>query len=163
MHAISLWQPYASLIADRVKTKETRSWYPHREALGKRIAIHASKRKPTRSEYDSFPQEIHDAMIGNQGLFWMETIPYGAFVATAILDYVFTVERFVSARTVKGMLTRSKHGQFHSEQREMCVDVFGDFSVGRKIWGLSDIKKLDTPVPAVGRQGLWRCELKGEI
>ena len=55
MHAISLWQPYASLIADGVKTKETRSWFPSREALGKRIAIHASKRKPTHAEYERFP------------------------------------------------------------------------------------------------------------
>ena len=110
---------------------------------------------------NDFPQEIHENMTENHDQFWVETVPYGAIVATAKLDYCFTVEKFLSPRTVKGMLTRSIHGQFRTDQREIYADVFGDYSVGRKIWGLSDIEKLERPIPTVGRQGLWQVNLKG--
>lgn len=43
MKAISLWQPYASLIALGAKTIETRSWAPPAQYLETRIAIHAAK------------------------------------------------------------------------------------------------------------------------
>lgn len=47
MKAISLWQPYASLIAAGKKTIETRTHSRRRSLAGQRIAIHAAKRKLT--------------------------------------------------------------------------------------------------------------------
>ena len=47
MKAITLHQPWASLIAEGVKTIETRSWAPPAALWGERIAIHAATRKPT--------------------------------------------------------------------------------------------------------------------
>lgn len=44
MKAVSLWQPWASLIACGAKTIETRSWPAPRTVVGQRIAIHAAKR-----------------------------------------------------------------------------------------------------------------------
>ena len=43
MKTISLWQPYASLIAAGVKTIETRGWAPPKGLMGQRIAIHAAR------------------------------------------------------------------------------------------------------------------------
>ena len=43
MKTISLWQPYASLIAAGEKTIETRGWAPPKGVMGQRIAIHAAK------------------------------------------------------------------------------------------------------------------------
>ena len=43
MPAISLHQPWASLIAYGVKTIETRSWRPPTKFIGQRIAIHGAK------------------------------------------------------------------------------------------------------------------------
>ena len=40
MKAISLWQPWASLIAAGVKPYETRHWSPPRELIGQRIATY---------------------------------------------------------------------------------------------------------------------------
>ena len=51
MYTITLWQPWASLIADGVKQYETRSWKPPWHLVGKRIAIHAAKRKITEQEF----------------------------------------------------------------------------------------------------------------
>ena len=50
MKAITLHQPWASLIAEGIKTIETRSWAPSREIIGQRIAIHAAKRKSTEED-----------------------------------------------------------------------------------------------------------------
>ena len=44
MKAISLHQPWASLIAVGIKTIETRSWAPPKALIGQRIAIHAAKK-----------------------------------------------------------------------------------------------------------------------
>jgi ASCH domain len=44
MKAISLWQPWASLIACGAKPFETRHWAPPRELIGQPIAIHAAKK-----------------------------------------------------------------------------------------------------------------------
>ena len=43
MKAISLWQPWASLIACEAKRIETRSWKPPQSLIGERIAIHAAQ------------------------------------------------------------------------------------------------------------------------
>ncbi|HKS17099.1 MAG TPA: hypothetical protein VJU16_07285, partial [Planctomycetota bacterium] len=42
MKALSLIEPWASLVALGHKKVETRSWCPPPSAIGKRIAIHAS-------------------------------------------------------------------------------------------------------------------------
>ena len=44
MYAITLHQPWASLIALGVKTVETRSWPASARLVGQTIAIHAGKR-----------------------------------------------------------------------------------------------------------------------
>lgn len=42
MRALTLWQPWASLVAIGAKTIETRSWPAPASAVGERIAIHAA-------------------------------------------------------------------------------------------------------------------------
>ena len=44
MYAITLHQPWASLIALGVKTVETRSWPAPAHLVGQTIAVHAGKR-----------------------------------------------------------------------------------------------------------------------
>ena len=59
MYAISLWQPYASLIAEGIKVQETRNWAPPKHLIGERIAIHAAKRRLTKAELRELPSMIH--------------------------------------------------------------------------------------------------------
>jgi hypothetical protein len=41
---------------------------------------------------------------------------------------------------------------------------WGDFTPGRYAWLLADVRKLDEPIPAKGRQGLWEWdELLGGV
>lgn len=44
MKALSLWQPWASLMADGRKKIETRHWRPPAWLVGQQVAIHATKR-----------------------------------------------------------------------------------------------------------------------
>lgn len=44
--ALTLWQPWASLVAEGVKTIETRSWPAPAALAGERIAIHAGAKRP---------------------------------------------------------------------------------------------------------------------
>src|SRR5262245_34476504 len=75
MKAISLWQPWASLIAIGTKTMETRDWAPPREYLGGRIAIHAAKRPVC------FPPDIADDLHEAFGFCALNhRLPRGAIV-----------------------------------------------------------------------------------
>jgi len=136
--AISLWQPWASAIANGVKHIETRHWRTWHEGP---IAIHAAKKR-TRELRGVFNHLILE-FGGFAGAFEspFDDLPFGAIVATANL-----LECVRTDMIAKSMLTREEI-------------ALGDYSRGRYAWILTDIKKLPTPVPATGHQGLFNVEL----
>lgn len=88
MKAITVWQPWASLLASGRKKYETRSWATSYRSP---IAIHAAKR-PVR--------QTIDALVADRGAGWLtldyfdslfmrpgelNQLPTGAIVGTAIL------------------------------------------------------------------------------
>lgn len=103
MRAITLWQPWASLVAEGVKTIETRpAPYPWTRAIGERIAIHAGVRAPCDKEHGlttgAPPVEIGDYLYWYAGgetppcYAWkhkdgpyLGALPRGAIVATCVL------------------------------------------------------------------------------
>ena len=44
MKALTIWQPWASLIAMGAKPYEFRGWKPPKSLIGQRLAIHAGAR-----------------------------------------------------------------------------------------------------------------------
>ena len=136
MEAITLHQPWASLIAVRAKTVETRSWLPPRNLLRKRIAIHAGK---TLDKGQPVPDSIH-----------LIDLPRGAIVATA---------RLADACRVTGRRGDYAFGfsAIDETMLRLKVDAYGDFSLRRCLWLLEDIEPLDEPIPARGYQGFWDC------
>ena len=140
MDAISLWQPYASLIACKAKRFETRHWRAPEKFIGQRIAIHAAARKPTRAEVDELLDEVGQAFGFSH---WHERIPYGAVVCTARLVGAFQVRRC-------GVVTVEL-----SDGRTILDDGFGDYSPGRWCWELADVETF-APIAAKGAQGWWR-------
>ena len=159
MYAITLWQPYAQLIADGVKQYETRSWKPPWHLLGKRIAIHAAKRKITTDPYPfGLPSDVFHEMDKRYGWMWWNILPYGAIVATAELVGFFHVEDYADEAQDKVIGTWTN--PYVIGQREtLDTDPFGDYSPGRYAWWLQSVTKLDEPVPAQGKQGLWKCDM----
>ena len=80
MYAITLHQPWASLIALGIKTVETRSWPAPARLMGQTIAIHAGKRV-VKGPGDAIEQELRTRL----GEDWSRHIPTGAVLATAVL------------------------------------------------------------------------------
>lgn len=72
--AITVHQPWASLIVLGIKTIETRSWRLPDSMVGQRIAIHAGAHKLTRREIDELNERWTDAdapvAIDDGALWW---------------------------------------------------------------------------------------------
>lgn len=176
MKALTLRQPWASLVANGVKTIETRSWATKHRG---RIAIHAGKggrgyfycqtvdnvlaRNPVVKK-----RELHmpdGAMIPDPGI---TTWPVGAVVALATLvDCVPIVENgwpvnedWRSALVIEDD-TLTLYRTDDPEVSEVADDQipFGDFAPGRWAWILDCIEQLPNPIPARGHQRLWNWKL----
>lgn len=126
MKAISLWQPWASLMAAGVKIHETRHWStPHR---GK-IAIHAAK----RLDHAAAPDQLCASVFGS---FWARELPAGAIVAIGDL------RRVALASEIEAKVTSADR-------------TAGNFAVGRFAWEIANLQALRKPIPVIGRQGLF--------
>lgn len=141
MKALSLWQPWASLVACGVKTIETRSWAPPQETIGQRIAIHATKVGPSFME-PIFRHEA-EAALGTS----IRDLPRGAVLCTAMLTGASQVEQVY--------LTTDGYNIVETSTGRYNADNWGDFAVGRWLWFLSDVRTLKKPQNARGRQRLW--------
>ena len=148
MKALTLRQPFASLIACGHKTVETRSWAPPRTLIGERIAIHGAKRG---FDMRKLPQGVVDCMY-KTGFWQTNGQEYlGAIVATALIREALTVYWRDPA---DAKVSAHPAGQRYA-LREIPVCACGDYSEGRWLWMLDDIEALPEPVPARGYQGLW--------
>lgn len=139
MPAITLWQPYASLIACGAKRYETRHWRPPAHVIGKRVAIHAAARRPTGAEVEGLFDDVAEAL---GFCHWQQRIPYGAIVCTATLADCFRVT------------DRGRDQVCLAGIRWIQDDGFGDYEIGRYCWEMRDVQQLP-PIPAKGAQGFW--------
>ena len=149
MKALTLHQPWASLIAEGPKTVETRSWPAPPWLVGQRIAIHAGKRKYRIRERDD--PEMYRAISQMHGSAWQDGIPLGAVVATARLAGCFRVTGW--SGNGEPVLEGTGNGA-----EGIRPDLFGDFRTGRWLWVLDNIRRLEPPAPAIGRRMLWDWE-----
>lgn len=146
--AITIWQPWASLIAigPEVKPHETRSWPAPKHLIGKPIAIHAAS-KWNRELADLCRMEPYRSVLAAAGYtHWrqphsarvmkLDGLPLGAVVGVGILEGCSRTE------DVAG-LTELQRG-------------FGDYSPGRFAWKITRFQEFSPAVPATGAQGIWR-------
>lgn len=124
--AITLTQPWASLVAVGAKRVETRSWPTSYRGP---LLIHAAKGKPDLE----YAREIVA-----RGFLPDEPLPLGVIVARCHLQFCG------STGVAFAMLASD------SPERE-----FGDFSWGRFGWTLTQVERIDPPVPWRGALGLW--------
>lgn len=183
MRAMTLWQPWASLMAEGIKTIETRPFpHPWRSAVGERVAIHAAVRTPTEAKVGRY-------QVWNESgyVWWLDgregdphkddviALRFGAVLATGLLvdvvpivpdDHrrrridpcVFTGPLIVGMDTHDLILTRREPHDGVEGVRNTVIEnqrPYGNFEPGRWALLFDDIVKLEEPVPARGRQGLW--------
>lgn len=133
--ALSLWQPWASLIAQGIKTFETRSWGT--EYRGP-ILVHAAKRW-TSAERKAWVDMAEDFEGRFPRLEGRALPPLGVVVAAAELADCF---RFRSDEQQLDRVPANDH-------------LTGDTSCGRWGWRLEHVRALACPVALRGMQGLW--------
>lgn len=172
MKAITVRQPWASLIAAGVKTIETRSWSTKYRGP---LAIHAGKAKPDGPweggewaiAWECHPPHARiEAFAYRHILSDRIDLPRGAVVATCTLaDVVPIVDRWPTILDPRCLYNGPDYGTVipgHPGEYDPieCADQlpFGDFTPGRYAWLLTDVTPLADPVPAKGRQGLWEWE-----
>ena len=153
MKALTLTQPYATLVAIGAKRIETRSWATSYRGP---LAIHAGAGL---------------GPVGGKGGLWelctrppfstvlLNSLPLGAVVAMARLvdccPMACWYEQW-SGEPDTLEIGYIRHGlRVAVDDRERA---FGDYSPGRYAWLLADVRPLAEPIPAKGALGLWEWE-----
>lgn len=145
MKALTLWQPWASLVTIGEKRVETRSWATSYRGP---LAIHASAKTPplwlgASRHTDEFRTELADVLLCRTEAVEAMTrrLPLGSVLCIAKLHEIRPSEQ------VREILC----------EREL---IFGNYEDGRYAWFLEVIERFD-PIPAKGNRLLW--EWKGEL
>jgi len=140
MKALTLWNPWAALVAWGYKTIETRCW---ETSYRGHIAIHAAARKsgqlrriaqalPCVTEYgEGYDPVLHGITAD------YDRLAFGSVVAVGEL-----VTCFQFTESIKYRLS----------DFELAI---GDYTPGRFAWVLDNVRPLSVPVPAKGYQRVW--------
>jgi activating signal cointegrator 1 len=151
LKALTLWQPWAQLVAIGEKRVETRCWTTKYRG---ELAIHAAARTPPRwlgkSQYtQTFRDEIADVFKARRDR--DDRAGFHVDDALAALPHgsVLCVVRLVEIReTSVARLELEAIGN----RREL---IFGNYEDGRYAWYFEPAKLYTKPIPAKGRQMLW--------
>ena len=152
MKALSLIQPYATLIMLGYKTNETRSWDTKHDGP---LAIAVSAGKPAWAR-KVCQEDMHIRQIlSNHGLTF-DTLPRGVIVGTC---YVMGTLPIAGPDTY--LKKEEPHMFCHPEQLTPVERACGDYSYpGRYAWKLINVRVFDTPVPCKGALKLWQVPLE---
>jgi hypothetical protein len=143
MKALSVMQPWATLIALGAKRIETRSWSTSYRGP---LAIHASSRMSREAALSLRTPPIREALAAggyHQGIGPASNpcgLPLGAVIAVVTL---VDVQR-ITLQHVPAEPERS----------------LGDYTPGRCAWFIHDVRRLPEPVEAKGALGLWEWKAR---
>lgn len=147
MKVLSLWQPWASLIARGYKQFETRSWSTSYRGL---LVIHAAKHF-TIEEREICMRQPFAKALKQAGYNKLADLPLGAALCVVELVDILPTER-----------VRSEGYKAHRFIDELA---YGNYADGRYAWKLKYHMRFASPVPMRGAQGLFDIpqELREQI
>ena len=131
MKTISLWQPWATLVAIGAKQFETRSWSTKYRGL---LAIHAAKKLEILQKEYCLQEPFYSALQAKG--FTVGNMPLGGIVAVVKIVDIVRTESVV-----------------HSLSKQEIA--FGNYASGRYAWRLELVKCLEKPIPMNGSQGFF--------
>jgi activating signal cointegrator 1 len=136
MKAITLTQPWASLVALGEKRVETRSW---QTVYRGPLAIHAAKGFPGWAKRQCWIPPFREVLVGH-GLS-PDSLPLGRVLCVVMLERCWRTED-VGSDSLQGFEAK-----------------FGDYTAGRFAWMLGPVLQLFDPgFYARGSLGLWNWE-----
>ena len=146
MKGLSLWQPWASLIATGAKRYETRSWPTNyrgpllicaaKGGLPKRELADLLRQKEFRMGLSPVKGQPLSLAAETWAGVWAEDLPFGKAVAVVDLINCYPTENV-------------KIPPLDYER------LYGDFTPGRYAWKLDNVRALREPIPVKGAQGLF--------
>lgn len=148
MRALSLWDPWAHLLANGSKRVETRSWMTTYTGP---VAIHATRRLSEECRRLCFEDPFYfglfgcslraDIDAGNDPHARVARLARGAVIATA---------RLLCCEPTDSPLTEAVLAECGPDERR-----FGDYAPGRWAWVFGKVEAFKEPVRAKGGRGLW--------
>lgn len=156
--ALTIWQPWASLIIAGAKPYEFRGWQFPRSYIGRRIVIHAASR-PTRR--DEVCDLVNALERGCQAAASTCLKPKAAYALLQPLSWL-------GARDLASALPRGAGlGTAIIGQPRNGFDIAAEFGLAKVNdsdrdqhanwgWPLTDIERWDEPIPMRGAQGFWK-------
>lgn len=152
MKAITMTQPWASLLAAGANRIETRSWATSYHGP---LAIHAALGFPKYAKALCSQTPYAEALAA-AGYVAATDLPRGKVIGVGILDDLLRCD----ASTEKTIIRQSNAGLLPPDEV-----AFGDFSEGRCGFVMTDMCRLATPIPARGMLGIWKLpsEIEAQI
>jgi hypothetical protein len=147
---VTLWQPWASLIAAGAKPFEFRSWPAPQSLWDRRVAVHAGARKVSVTEVRALLVKLHSPRWRETGLIREPAIALlervrqepGILPLASVVCLATLGEPIRNARLAAALgLDRANDSDRHEHSN------WG--------WPLRDVERLEPIVPARGAQGWW--------
>lgn len=136
MKVLSIKEPFASLIKEKKKLIETRSWKTNYRG---ELYIHASITKPSEKSL-----EKRNLM----SLLEDKNLNYGFIICKCnLVDCIYMTKDFINN------LKQTNYQEY----------ICGEYKEGRYAWILEDIESLKTPIEAKGQLGIWNYYNEFEI
>lgn len=167
MKALTIWQPWASLIIGGAKPYEFRSWPAPRWIVGQRIVIHAGSRPIRQSEVTDLQQRLADPeMAWTTGLHadraegilrraWLQSTPRGR--QSDFFDGVGSPYEPLPIAAGLGIVTVGPpiDGWDACETFGHRVNDSDRQEHANFAWPMLDIAPFAEPIPCKGAQGFW--------
>lgn len=154
MKAVTIWQPWASLIIVGAKPYEFRGWAAPKSICGKRIAIHAGARPIKRIEVSDLLRRL---TTDNES--WSTALHPD--IALPLLERALTTPRALPLSSIVGTAVLGTPRR----ATEIIHEFGGPASDSDRhahsnwAWPLLDIEPLLPPVERRGAQGFWDVNL----
>lgn len=147
MKVLTVWQPWASLIAIGAKPYEFRGGRPPRSFVGQRIAIHAGARKPVVAEIEQLVTSLRSSNA------W--TVCLTAELALPYLERVLAAPGRLPLRVIvcTAVLGVARDAWDIAEEFGGSVNDSDRAEQANFAWPLTDIEEMVPPVEHTGRQG----------
>lgn len=130
MKVLTIKEPFASLIKDKKKFIETRSW---KTKYRGELYIHAGLSTYKKDDGEKLYLELVKETKINPGKI---------ICKCNLEDCIYMNEEFIAD------LKQNNYQEY----------VLGDYKVGRYAWVLTDIKPLENPIEAKGKLNIWNYE-----